>query len=105
MIFTCHIHELFAGQSKLPPVGAKILINQVVGERIVASRDRCMCCEERICSDCFTGLVKRQASSNQFPASFEVEESCVTLVDVPGSRSDAQGAQSANATNTQYNLL
>src|SRR5712692_691286 len=42
VILAGYLHKLLTGQSKLAPVRAKILINQVVTKCIVARRDRRM---------------------------------------------------------------
>ena len=51
MIFACHLHKLFARQAELAPIGAKILVHQVVAKGIVACWYRSVRGEERVGGD------------------------------------------------------
>src|SRR2546421_11509479 len=105
MILAGYLHKLFARQSKLAPVGAKVLVDQFIAERIVSCRDRSMRRKERVSGNHLACLVKVEASSNQFPAALQVQEGRVSFVDMPGRGGNPQGAQGANAANTQHYLL
>ena len=46
VILASNLHKLVAVQPKLTPIGAKVLVHQVIAERIVPRRDRRMRCED-----------------------------------------------------------
>src|SRR5437016_2940005 len=83
MILPRYLHELFAVESQLPPVGAKVLVDEIITECIVPCGYGRMCCEERICGDRLSCLVEAQSGGHQLPASFEIQKGRVPLVEVP----------------------
>ena len=86
VILTGNLHELIAGQTEFAPVGAEVLIDEVVVEGIIACRDRCVRREERICADSFACLIEAQTCCHQFATPLEGEEGSMSLVDVPDGR-------------------
>src|SRR2546421_12475901 len=105
MVLTRDLHELVTRQSELAPVRTKILVDKVIAKGIVSRGNRGMRREERICRDCFAGLVKAKPGSNEFPAPFQVQEGGVPLVQAPGRRRNAQGTYSAHRSNAPHTLL
>ncbi len=89
MILSRDLHELLAVESKLSPVGAKVLVDEIVTERIIPCRYRSVRREERICSNRFSSLVEAQAKDYQLPAAFQIQKGCMSLVKMPCSGRDA----------------
>ena len=81
MLFTCDFHKLVAGQAELAPVGAEVLVDEVIAECVVTGWYRRVRGEERVGGNGLAGLIESQARGNQFTASFQVQESGMSLVD------------------------
>src|SRR5947209_9994440 len=83
MILPRYLHKLFAVETQLSPVRAKVLVDEIITECIVPCWYGRMCCEERICGDRLPCLVEAQSGGNQLPASFEIQKGRMPLVEVP----------------------
>ena len=89
----------------MSPVGAEILIHEIIREGIVARWHRRVRGEQRIRGHRLPCLVKAQAARDQFAAAFQAQEGSVPFVDMPGGGCNAQRAQRPHTANAQHDLL
>src|SRR5579884_1626774 len=105
MILARHLQKLVAVQAELAPVGAKVSIDQVVVESIVTGGHGRMRGKECIGRDDLARLIEAQPLRYQFATALKVQESGVSLIEMPGCRRNIQRSQCAHAADTQHDLL
>src|SRR5579883_2282152 len=105
MILARNLHKLVAVQPKLSPIGAKVFIDQLIVERVVARGYRSVRGEEGVRFDDLAGLMKAETGCHQFAAAFQTEEGCVPFVYLPRTRRDPERTYRSYSANTQHNFL
>src|SRR5687768_5275049 len=85
-------------EAELAPIVGEIPVHEMKGKNVVSSRNRSVRGKHGALSDQFTGLGMTVAGRDELADPFHGEKSRVSLVAMPDSRIDAEGAQDAYAS-------